>query len=484
MGMIAAPRTAALVALLTFFSAVYAQTDKPDDKSRQSAAEWTIMVYMDGDNNLEEDALIDFLEMSRVGSTDQVNIIVQLDRIGTYVPNTSKRFDFWTETLRFRVTKGSKPSPKNTPYNIGEANMGDGATLEDFVSWTKKEFPAKRYALIIWDHGQGWRGILPPTDEVRALVSKGGIDPLSQNRVGKLRLAFPFRTPIGSPYRTLSFDETDKDKLYNSEMAQALQKALKNEKLDLIGLDACLMAMLETAYALRGVASVFIGSEDLVPGTGWQYDDWLETLTNKPTMNAQALGTVLVESFTKRYETATEYSEQNATTTISAIDLSKVDRLADAVTALAKILKIKFNAEKQNIKTARDECSVYAPDALGDGRDYFLHIDLARFCERLLAHTRDQEIKNRLATVLQLIKISVLSNHAGQLRQGAFGSHGLAIYFPPNGISYEQDWLAEHGYENSRTRPAGQAAAAFPVEFVERHYWSDFLHVYFQHFVN
>lgn len=483
-------RLMAMVTMLMFFCAIHGTSmafgkasHSSPEKTRLGCAEWTIMVYMDGDNNLEEDALVDFLEMARVGSTPEVNIIVQLDRIGKYVPETNKKYDFWTETLRFRVTKGSTPS-KSAPdaRSIGEANMGDGAAVKDFVSWAKKEFPAKRYALIIWDHGQGWRGVLPPTNEVRALISKAGMDSLNQNYTGNMRLGFPFRTAIGSPFRTLSFDETNNDKLYNSELQQALLEALKGEKLELIGFDACLMAMVETTYALRDVAHTFVGSEELVPGTGWQYDDWLKTLTNTPTMNARALGDVLVNSFAKRYGTETEYSEPNPTTTLSFVDLSKIDQLAGAVTALSKTLILKFKAEKQSIKTAREECSVYAPNAVGDGRDYFLHIDLARFCERLTIHTRDPGIKSNAAAVLQIIKTSVLSNYAGQARQGTYGSKGLAIYFPAKGTTYENDWIAEGGYENSRTKPLGQAAAAFPVEFVEHHYWSDFLHVYFKNF--
>jgi len=38
--------------------------------------EWTIMVYLDGDNDLEKYAIDDFLEMASVGSTSDVNIIV------------------------------------------------------------------------------------------------------------------------------------------------------------------------------------------------------------------------------------------------------------------------------------------------------------------------------------------------------------------------------------------------------------------------
>ena len=441
-------------------------------ESPPQPVEWTVMVFMNGDNNLEEDALIDFMEMARVGSTDEVNVVVQFDRIGKYVPKTDQRFAYWTDTLRFRVTKGMKPSRESAlTERLNEANMGDGKTLADFVAWSKRTYPAKRYALILWDHGQGWRGVLSPTDEVRVMVSRSGIDP-----------GFPFRTAIGSPFRTLSFDETDRDKLYNQELQLHLQQVLKGEKLDLIGFDACLMAMVETAYAMRGVATTFAGSEELVPGTGFQYDEWLKLLTSDPQMDGRALGKVLVDSFEQRYGSATEVWDPNPLTTLSAVDLTKLDQLAAATTTLSKSLIAKFNSEKSNIRSARESCSVYAPNALGDGRDYFLHVDLTRFCDELVARSRDQEIRNKAAAVSAIIRSSVLRNYAGAARRGTFGSHGLAIYFPPDALSYEKDWLKEDGYENSRTRPAGCKPPVFPVEFVENHYWSDFLHVYFKHF--
>lgn len=453
-----------------------------DHKGLTQASEWTVMIYMDGDNNLEEDALIDFIEMARIGSTNKVNIVVQFDRIGKYVPKTNEKYAYWTETLRFRVTRGMKPSRETAlkDQQLGEANMGAGKTLADFVSWSKRTYPARRYALIFWDHGQGWRGVLSPTDEVRTIVSRSGVEPLSQPTIGNVRLGFPFRTAIGSPFRTLSFDETDKDKLYNQEIQLHLQQVLNGEKLDLIGFDACLMAMVETAYAMRGVANTFVASEDLEPGTGWQYDDWLRQLTTKPSMDGRELGKVLVDSFATRYGPESEFGDP--TTTLSAVDLTKLDELADAITVLSKSLIANFDSEKANIKGARDQCSVYAPNALGDGRDYFLHIDLARFLEELIARLAHQQTKAKATAALQIFRSAVLHKYAGAARKGAFGSNGLATYFPANGSSYENDWLKEGGYENCRTRPAGQQAPIFPVEFVENHYWSDFLHVYFNNF--
>ena len=52
--------------------------------SGANAAEWTFMIYLDGDNNLEEAGIDDFLEIASVGSDSNINIVVQFDRIGGY----------------------------------------------------------------------------------------------------------------------------------------------------------------------------------------------------------------------------------------------------------------------------------------------------------------------------------------------------------------------------------------------------------------
>ena len=96
------------------------------------ADEWTFMVYLDGDNNLEGAAIEDFLEMSSVGSSaGHVNIVVQFDRIAGY--DTS--YDNWETCKRFHVTYNMTPTATNAVEDIGEVNMGDPATLTDFINW-------------------------------------------------------------------------------------------------------------------------------------------------------------------------------------------------------------------------------------------------------------------------------------------------------------------------------------------------------------
>src|SRR4051794_6840718 len=49
-------------------------TPRPTSAARPAAeADWTVLVYLDGDNNLEQDAIGDYAEMASVGSNQQLN---------------------------------------------------------------------------------------------------------------------------------------------------------------------------------------------------------------------------------------------------------------------------------------------------------------------------------------------------------------------------------------------------------------------------
>ena len=111
--------------------------------SASGKAKWTVMVYMAGDNNLDGAVLRDIAEMAKVGSTRDVNVLVQLDRIEDKL------------TRRFRITEGSG-FKKDCIESFGDTNTGDPQILYDFVRWAVDNYPADRHCLILWNHGSGW----------------------------------------------------------------------------------------------------------------------------------------------------------------------------------------------------------------------------------------------------------------------------------------------------------------------------------------
>jgi hypothetical protein len=240
-------------------------------------ADWTFMVYMAADNNLEDAAIDDFLEMAHVGTDANVNIVVQMDRTDWY--DTS--YGNWTDTRRGVVNEDDVPD-LTWGTSIGEANMGATGTLQAFVTWAIQNYEADRYALVLWDHGAGWP--------------------------------------------ELCVDYTNFDSLTPDEVDQALYGALFTtgvDSMDLVAFDACLMGMLEVAYEISDRADIMVASEDVVPWDGMPYDLILGDLAAHPTMAAAELGLVMAQRYGNAY-VAYGFS-------IGVVDLAQVPSLAMAV---------------------------------------------------------------------------------------------------------------------------------------------------------
>ncbi|HTF56214.1 MAG TPA: clostripain-related cysteine peptidase, partial [Planctomycetota bacterium] len=124
-------------------------------------AQWTIMVYMDADNDLEEAALADMNEIEAAPPSPQVNVLALLDRSpGTAAADGGGYTNAdgnWTETRRFVIASDSDLTTINSPFtSMGELNLGDPATLQTFLEWGIANYPASHYAVVIWGHGRSW----------------------------------------------------------------------------------------------------------------------------------------------------------------------------------------------------------------------------------------------------------------------------------------------------------------------------------------
>src|SRR6266498_6017496 len=116
-------------------------------------AKWTVMVYISGDNDLEDYVVKDIeTELAPTGSSANVQVVALADRAPGY---DTSRGD-WQTTKLFHVTKGMLATPENAVGDWGERNFGDPQTLIEFVMWTKANYPANHYALYFWGHGWNW----------------------------------------------------------------------------------------------------------------------------------------------------------------------------------------------------------------------------------------------------------------------------------------------------------------------------------------
>jgi hypothetical protein len=363
------------------------------DKAQNSTSgksKWTVMVYMAGDNNLDDAALRDIVEMAKVGSTKDVNILVQLDRIEDKL------------TRRFRITKGGG-FKKDCLDSFGDTNTGDPQVLHDFVKWAAEHYPADRHCLILWNHGSGW------WEEEKGRTA--GPD-------GKKRRHL-FCHPVPQEHRSICYDDTSNgDALDNRELKVVLTGicTLLGKKIDILGMDACLMNMVEVAYQLRDSVNYIVGSEIEEPFDGWPYTEILTYLTAKPAKNAASFAGEIV----KRY--ISSYKGQGETVTQSALNVGKIADLTGKVDALAAVLLASL-----------DSSSAYINDAVRHSPRFYddNYVDLACFA-RNLRRQDNADLREKADDLLVAMKAgngkAILTQ--GKIGREVYGTCGLSIYFP------------------------------------------------------
>jgi hypothetical protein len=391
---------------------------------------WTVMVYLAGDNNLDSAGVIDLKEMKKVGSTDQVNVIAQFDRQGKDIA-----------TNRYYIRKGGTLA-KDVVKSLGETNMGDPRVLEDFIKWGVMNYPAQHYLLVVWNHGNGWndenvyrmarntlklnirrRGevVLPAKGAAKESVSIRRIRAIGGK---KFRRAL-FHTSIMKAVTTrgIAYDDDAQDFLDNIEMKSVLSSAKKilNHKVDILGMDACMMSMAEVAYQLRDSVSLTVGSEEVEPGDGWPYDRILTKLTKKPTMMPSEVATTIVNEYLASYPA-------NAGVTQSACDLAKSGVLASTVDQLADALNnhLSDTVARATIVECRLQTQAY------DTPDY---IDLYDFCYLLEGKSGLADIQTACSAVKNAIQRDGVIIGSGYKGKNVEHSKGLSIYFPLKSLS-------------------------------------------------
>ena len=357
--------------------------------------EWTLIVYMDGDNDLEPFALADLNEME-AGIGERMEIIVLVDRAKGY----DKSEGDWQDARVYRIQK-DKNSQKISSELLatpGELNLGDEKVLEGFVGAALKTFPAKHYALIMWNHGGGWA----------AHAS-------DQDAPGTLN---------GEDYLTLP------------ELSGAIRGALKYsgvKRLDLIGFDMCLMAQLETVVELKDLAEVMVASQANEPGNGWPYIEVLGEFA-KGTQGVRRIASSIVQEYGKFYEATNE-----TIYTLSSFDLTQVDRVTEALDRLADKLGTGLDGLWPTISRSFFFAEAYAARTQVQRGKYALaSIDLMDALKRVKTNAKgfnaDKEYNDLLAAMDRFILTTYVSP-AHRL------SNGIAIYSPVTDKIFNDKYL-------------------------------------------
>jgi hypothetical protein len=356
---------------------------------------WTLVFYIDGDNDLEPFALKDLKELERGIPDEGVECIVLIDRAEGF----SDADGDWKDARVYRVRKDSSPAIKSEIIaRPGEVNMGDPNVLGSFLSAALSTFPAQHYALILWDHGGGWAA-----------------HAIDHNAPG---------IPGGH------------DKLTLPKLRQAISEALAKvnlQKLDLIGFDMCLMAQLETASELSGLADAMVASQAVEPGDGWPYDQILPFF-GKGTLGARRLAAQIVEAYGKYYG---ERKERVAT--LSAIDLNETATMAKALDNFASRIAETIPNTWPDISRSLFYSESFAERTdIRKGSEVLASVDLLDMLNRIRHSIPNFPAQQEYQEIVSIMDRAVIAKYASPRHRL---SHGLALYAPIRGNQFNPDYL-------------------------------------------
>lgn len=262
--------------------------------SEKKEADWTIIIYMAADNSLNYAALNELEDMKAAEFSDKINVIVQIDY------NASSEYS----AHRYKIT----PESKKLISSIGEIDSGDADQLASFVNWGKESYPAKKYALVIWGHGNGWY-----SDENAGFCS----DDESGNYIHIAR----------------------------GELRSAFQKM--KGKLDITILDACNMQTLEIAAELEDHTDFLIASEGGVHENGFPYKEIFSEWENYS--ESRNLAEIIAFQYHYYY-----WFHGIFPIACSVIDLNNFHLLTEKITEFVNNWKL--TAQNEIFSASREEC--------------------------------------------------------------------------------------------------------------------------------
>ena len=249
-----------------------------------TATEWTVGVYMCADNGMNEQSYADIAELAETGSSQDVNFVVQVDRSAT---------DSLAGCRRYYIARDHVEPLRE----LGETDMADPQTLIDFASYLAQYYPARNYALVLWDHGNGW------TQSVAGGPGSPGND-------------------RGWPHRSIFIDASGSGSTMSvagGELARALAgaSAALGKRIRLLGFDACFMGMAEVAAEASGSCDYMVAAEGLAPLGGWPYDEFASLVTHGYDQSPAAWLPALCSAYVAQYP--------GEDVSLSALDLGRLD---------------------------------------------------------------------------------------------------------------------------------------------------------------
>ncbi len=421
-----------LSSISNFFHNLFGKKDDEltvEKPKKEPEKKLTVMVYVAADNNLEEYAFTNLNMAEMVGSDKNMNIVFMIDRSSEHYTGEGN----WTGTKVFYVKKDNDFKKVSSPVvaDWGEVNTGDPKTLWKFMKFCHDNYPAKKYFLILWNHGSGWESI--PGASVNSDFSVPGLTDSDKDRF-------------------IAYDDQAKDSLTLPEVVKVLTafNKLVGHKLDVFGMDACLVGMTEVMYQLRNVVNVFVGSEKTELGLGWPYHVMLaviqDNLNKGQNITDVQIGQIAVEAFKQFYDGLSNQYNKDLVNTLAVFAPGKgMDKFAKALKDFVDVAIAEIHKDPTLKKAFLDarKATLLVDDPIKS------HIDFGDFFKKVIDKVDNDKVKLAATKVLKEYEALHVENvftglQANMDKNPMKNATGLTIYFPTNPKALDASIIAKY----------------------------------------
>ncbi|MDP7009938.1 MAG: clostripain-related cysteine peptidase [Verrucomicrobiota bacterium] len=373
----------------------------------EARASWTVLVYGHADHNLTSAMRDDLLEMEQAGSSEDFNIVVQVDintkNRGTKLWKIKNKIDPKKYNGVNRLLIGEDTDGRKVTFHskiiesLSESNnMDDPAVLRDFIKWGMAKYPADRYGLVLWNHGGQFLGYGGDTQNASLKHGQG----LTTQQI-------------------------------RSTITEALTGTGVN-KFEFVGFDTCLMGGAEVLDDFSTLCDVFIACPELDFGDGWDYAATLNYLKANSEADMKTFGRQEVGFWNAHHGEAMDQTHK----VHAAYDMEKYDAFALSFKAFSEQLKLYGLADGDIIPKLRAEATHYSISNRSQTKSPTHFIDLGDFAKKLANAPVNADLKNASLNLVQSIDDMVLAKSTGSMRTHV---SALSITYPYN----TENWV-EH----------------------------------------
>jgi hypothetical protein len=424
------------------------------NESTNSTKEWTIMIYMSGENNLNTDMVYSMEKIRKsVNPNGKLNLFVYFDGATPDVPTLYCDFSDPKSTKQYyRSANINDPlyKPNHKKWRAYDENSAAMESLANFVDWCVNKVEhnpgkrkvrgrkAKRYALILSGHSLGFQNVGLFKDEESDYYMT----------LPKLRWMLNRLTGTRTELESM---ERDNARRRGYRCVKKSDRWIENttpvlkKKLDILGFDSCVMGMLEVGYQFSSVAKTLIASEGSIPNAGWSYAEIFRCLSK----NAEDSTDEVVKQFVSEFiATQDQNTLGGINVDMAAWNLANVPIVARSLGALGDALFDCFRKSKSTTYSLMRRLITYVH---WSSQSYMLeqNVDLADFCSLLVdeiyslekegldlkKYTQIEKVKAAALSVIKAVeKAIIIHGFSGGKYQY---SRGISIFFPWSLAAYK-----------------------------------------------